>query len=125
MLASVRAESATRQALVAEVLPGHVIRTDPAGFDFWRTLTDPWTRSAFAGHTRSSGISVVPSDAFAAGAAVPEAVRVCLGGPADRANEREALDFMAHALEGSPSTVSSFLASPRRYGASQRYWFAG
>ena len=109
LLAAVRAESAARQVLVSELLAGHAIRTDPAGFHFWLTLPAPWTRSALAGHMRSSGIGVVASDAFATGARMPEAVRVCLGGPADRAQVREALEFMAHALEGSPSTASSYL----------------
>jgi hypothetical protein len=51
----------------------------------------------------------VASDAFATGDTPPEAVRVCLGGPADRARVREALEFMAHTLKETPSMTSSFL----------------
>jgi hypothetical protein len=39
----------------------------------------------------------------------PEAVRVCLGGPAARGQVRDALEFMAHALAEKPSMASSFL----------------
>ena len=39
----------------------------------------------------------------------PEAVRVCLGGPADRPAVRSALEFMAHALAESPTLTSTFL----------------
>ena len=39
----------------------------------------------------------------------PEAVRVCLGGPADRVAVRGALEFMAHALTESPTLASTFL----------------
>ena len=68
------------------------------------------SRSAFVGHTRSTGVGVVASDAFATeGTPPPEAVRVCLGGPADRPAVRGALEFMAHALADSPALASTFL----------------
>jgi hypothetical protein len=37
------------------------------------------------------------------------AVRVCLGGPADRSAIRSAIEFMAHALAESPTLTSTFL----------------
>jgi DNA-binding transcriptional MocR family regulator len=109
LLAAVRQESMERQHLVTSILPRQMYRADPVGFHFWLSLPEPWTRSAFVGHTRSTGISVVASDAFATGGMPPEAVRVCLGGPADRAAVRGALEFMAHALEESPTLASTFL----------------
>jgi hypothetical protein len=36
-------------------------------------------------------------------------VRVCLGGPIGRNELRNALEFMAHALEETPAAASSFL----------------
>src|ERR1700678_206976 len=113
LLAAVRWESIERQKLAAailpKVLPGGGIRTDPIGFHLWVSLPEPWTRSAFVGHMRSTGIGVVASDAFATEATPPEAVRVCLGGPPDRAAVRSALEFMAHALAESPTLASTFL----------------
>jgi DNA-binding transcriptional MocR family regulator len=109
LLAAVRRESRERQVLAREILPGSTYRTDPAAFHLWLSLPAPWTRSAFVGHMRASGVGVVASDAFSTGEVAPEAVRVCLGGPADRAQVRQALEFIAHALEGSPSMASSFL----------------
>lgn len=109
LLAFVRRESAERQRMCAELLPGMTLRTDPAGFHFWLTLPEPWTRSAFVGHMRATGLGVVASDAFAANGTAPEAVRVCLGGPADRAKIRGALEFMSHALSESPALASTFL----------------
>jgi DNA-binding transcriptional MocR family regulator len=73
------------------------------------SLPESWTRSAFVGHLRSTGVGVVASDAFATEATPPEAVRVCLGGPADRYAVRGALEFMAHALTESPTLASTFL----------------
>ena len=87
-----------RQKLATAILPRNTYRADPLGFHLWLSLPEPWTRSAFVGHTRSTGVSVVASDAFVTGGAPPEAVRVCLGGPADRSAVRSALEFMAHAL---------------------------
>jgi DNA-binding transcriptional MocR family regulator len=105
----VRRESIERQRLATAILPRGSFRADPVGFHLWVSLPESWTRSAFAGHMRPTGIGVVASDAFATGAAPPEAVRVCLGGPADRLAVRGALEFMAHALAESPTLASTFL----------------
>ena len=109
LLAAVRRESIERQKLATTILPHGMYRADPVGFHLWLSLPDPWTRSAFVGHTRSTGVSVVASDAFATEGTPPEAVRVCLGGPADRTTVRSALEFMAHALAESPTLASTFL----------------
>jgi DNA-binding transcriptional MocR family regulator len=109
LLAAVRHESTERQRLAAAILPRGMYRADPVGFHLWLSLPEPWTRSAFVGHTRSTGVSVVASDAFATDGTPPEAVRICLGGPADRWAVRGALEFMAHALAESPALASTFL----------------
>jgi DNA-binding transcriptional MocR family regulator len=109
LLSAVRRESIERQRLATAILPRTGIRTDPIGFHLWVTLPAPWTRSAFVGHMRSTGIGVVASDAFATDGSPPEAVRVCLGGPPDRAAVRSALEFMAHAMAESPTLASTFL----------------
>lgn len=109
LLAAVRHESEQRQALARTILKTASFQADPAGFHIWLSLTPPWTRSAFVGHMRATGIGIVASDAFTIGDTPPEAVRICLGGPADRMQVRGALEFMAHALEEQPSLASSFL----------------
>lgn len=109
LLAAVRQESIERQRLAAAILPSGSFRADPAGFHLWVSLPESWTRSAFVGHMRSTGVGVVASDAFATEGAPPEAVRVCLGGPADRSAVRGALEFMAHALTESPTLASTYL----------------
>src|SRR3984957_3912293 len=109
LLAAGRQESMERQRLAVAILPRHSFRADPVGFHLWVSLPESWTRSAFVGHMRSTGVGVVASDAFATDGAPPEAVRVCLGGPADRAAVRGALEFMAHALTESPTLASTFL----------------
>jgi DNA-binding transcriptional MocR family regulator len=105
----IREETAARQRLAAEILPVGSYVADPLSFNLWVPLSPPWTRSAFVGHMRSTGIGVVASDPFTADGNPPEAARVCLGGPADRALVRGALEYMAHALSGSPAMALTFL----------------
>lgn len=109
MLRFIRSEATARQALAAELLPKGSFRADPLSFNLWVPLPAPWTRSAFVGHMRATGVGVVASDAFAADGAPTEAVRVCLGGPTTRADISRALDFMAHALSEAPEVASTFL----------------
>jgi DNA-binding transcriptional MocR family regulator len=105
----IRVETAARQRLAAEILPAGSYTADPLSFNLWVPLPSPWTRSAFVGHMRSTGIGVVASDAFTTDGNPPEVVRVCLGGPADRAVVRGALEYMAHALTGSPEMALTYL----------------
>jgi DNA-binding transcriptional MocR family regulator len=109
ILRFIRAETAARQAMANEILPPRSFKADRLSFNIWAALPPGWTRSAFTGHMRSTGIGVVASDAFTAGGDPPEAVRVCLGGPTPRAGLRHALEYMAHALTESPTVASALL----------------
>ncbi|NOV20277.1 PLP-dependent aminotransferase family protein [Ensifer adhaerens] len=109
ILGFVRDESRERQKIAAGILEPYSFNSDPAGFNIWLPLPEGWTRSAFAAHMRSTGIGVVVSDAFIAAGTPPEAVRICLGGPASRSTVRRALEYAAHALESVPASTSSFL----------------
>ncbi|MFG1462430.1 PLP-dependent aminotransferase family protein [Xanthobacter sp. DSM 24535] len=109
ILRFIRAETAARQTLAAQILPAGTFRADPLSFNLWIELPEPWTRSAFVGHMRSTGIGIVASDAFAADGCPPEAARVCLGGPVSREKVRGALEYMAHALSHSPEAASTVL----------------
>ncbi len=109
LLRFIRAETTARQTLVAGILPPGSYKADPLAFNLWLPLPKPWTRSAFAGHMRSTRIGVVTSDAFVVSGDPGESVRVCLGGPVTRERLREAIEFMAHALDEEPALASSYL----------------
>jgi DNA-binding transcriptional MocR family regulator len=109
LLAFIRAESAARQRLAAEVLPQDLCRADPHGFHIWMHLPESWSRSAFASQARATGIGVVAADPFVAAGPVPEAVRICLGGLANRQEVAHALDVIAHALADHPTMASAFI----------------
>jgi DNA-binding transcriptional MocR family regulator len=98
----IRAETAARQAMAATILPAGSFRSDPLSFNLWLALPPRLTRSGFTGQMRATGIGVVASDAFTVAGSPPEAVRVCLGGPASRQAVRNALEFMAHLLAEAP-----------------------
>ena len=108
ILTGIRRETVARQALAAAALPPESYRADPLSFNIWLPLGNGWTRSTFVSHMRACGLGVVASDAFTVEGTAPEAVRVCLGGPVSRDALRHALDFMAHALDGSPERAASF-----------------
>ena len=109
LLRFIRTEAATRQAIARQVLPASRFKAGPNSFNIWLSLPEGWTRSAFTGHMRSTGIGVVASDVFTAANPPPEAVRICLGGPASRVEIRHALEYAAHALEDLPVVATSAL----------------
>ena len=109
ILRFIRAETAARQKLATAILPAGSFQAAPLSFNLWMPLPKPWTRSAFVGHMRSTGIGIVASDAFVVEGDPGERVRVCLGGPANREKIRGALEFMAHTLEEQPALASSYL----------------
>ncbi len=103
ILRFIRTEAAARQALATSILPPGSFQADPISFNLWVNLPAPWTRSAFIGHMRETGVGVVASDVFTVTGTPPEAVRVCLGGPISRDGVRRALEFMAHSFGESPA----------------------
>src|SRR3984957_19873863 len=109
LLRFIRSETTARQKLVSEILPKGIYKSDPLSFNIWVELPTLWNRAAFVEHMRSTGIGVVASDAFTASGTPPEAVRVCLGGPIGRARLAAGLEYMTHALEGTPALASAFL----------------
>jgi DNA-binding transcriptional MocR family regulator len=109
LLRFIRTEAAARQAIAQQVLPASRFKAGPDSFNIWLSLPEGWTRSAFTGHMRSTGIGVVASDVFVTANPPPEAVRICLGGPASRAEIRHALEYAAHALEELPVVRTSAL----------------
>jgi DNA-binding transcriptional MocR family regulator len=108
LLRHVRSESAARQALAARHLKDFDYRADPDGFHLWLELANGWTRSAFVTQMRSQPIGLAESDAFTISGPASEAVRVCLGGPLDRAQIDAALSVIGQTLATSPEKTSAY-----------------
>jgi DNA-binding transcriptional MocR family regulator len=97
-LAAIRRELAARQAVAARALAGCAVQTHPAAPHLWLTLPPGWSRAAFVERARRQGVAVLAADAFATTAAVPEAVRVCLGAARDAAELRLAMSRLQATL---------------------------
>jgi DNA-binding transcriptional MocR family regulator len=109
ILRFIRDEAEVRQQIACNILPRDLFKSDPLSFNIWLALPPAWTRSAFVGHMRSTGIGVVTSDAFTVSGTPQEALRICLGGPISRASLAGALEYVAHALRETPEGTSDFL----------------
>lgn len=105
----VRAETAARQKLVSAILPQGAFVTKPEAFHLWLTLPPQWGRVEFLLHLRALGVGLVASDSFAVTAPIPEAARLCIGGPIDRDQLSQTLTVLAHTLRQSPAVVSAVI----------------
>ena len=103
----IRQETAFRQHLASQYLPAATMISDPHAFHVWLKLPPQWTRMAFLLRLRTHGIGLVPSDAFAVGAVLPEALRLCIGGPIGRDDLRQTLIVLAETLAQMPHMVTS------------------
>jgi DNA-binding transcriptional MocR family regulator len=105
MLNAIRKESSIRQKLAARILPAGSYVTKPEAFHLWITLPAPWEQKAFAAHLAESGVGVVPSDAFCVSGPPPAAVRVCIGGVANRDDIQHGLEMIAQAMRSTPTVA--------------------
>lgn len=96
----IRAESAARQAIAAEVLHGFGFNGDSHAFNIWLGLPDGTSRAELMGRMNGHGIGIMPSDAFTVLGPPDEHVRVCLGGSISREGLRTGLSFLANTLNG-------------------------
>lgn len=97
-----------RQKIVARALPTGSYDSAPEAFHLWLRLPAVWGRREFAAAMAVNGIAVVMSDSFAVSTdgSAPEAVRVCIGGIADRYQIVHAVGIIAEALRHPPVSVT-------------------
>ena len=94
----IRAESAARQAIAAEVLTHVRYRAAENAFNLWLDLPEGVGRADVVARMARRQIGLMPSDAFTVLGSPGEQLRVCLGGPTTREALRENLHFLANAL---------------------------
>jgi len=104
VLDAIRTETARRQAIAMQLLPGAV--TKPDCFHAWLELPDSWTAAALASRARLEGIGLVTGDAFAIGRG-PEAIRIGLGSPPSANALSRGLEIVADLLERPPGSSST------------------
>lgn len=108
IVSTIRKECAVRQKIAARALPAASFDAVPEGFHLWLRLPEPWGRKEFAAAMAAAGVAVVASDAFfvSTQGGAPEAVRVCVGGVADRYQIQHAMELMGEALSRPPLCVA-------------------
>jgi len=103
MVQAQRCAVAERQALAATELAGLPWRSASGASHLWLTLPSPWRAEAFRDALAGRGVLVQPAAVFHVGpGAVPEAVRLCLGGEPDLTRLRQALARVREVHEAGP-----------------------
>jgi DNA-binding transcriptional MocR family regulator len=106
IISAIRNEAAGRQRLAGKILQGQSFAARPGGHHLWLSLPSWWDRSDFVPHMLRRGLTLVASDAFAAGLhAAPQAVRVSLGAARNRAELAQALQLIAMTLKSRATTT--------------------
>lgn len=103
---AVREESSVRRRMAEQILRRADFESKPEAFHLWLRVPPPWNRIEFATHLRAHGVGVVVSDTFTVSGQAPEAVRVCLGGAANREDCRHTLEVIEDAIEQIPAVAS-------------------
>lgn len=105
VVGSLRRENSERQKIAARLF-GDAVQAHPEGHHLWLSLPSYWRRGDFVAQALHSGLSVVPSDVFATGDSVPEAVRVSIGVVPDHDRLERALQRLAALLARRPVSAS-------------------
>lgn len=100
-----RRAAARRMAILAERLAGHDLRYHSGSLQGWLTLPPPWTGETFARQAAALGVQVIPSNSFGIfgagsqnGQQPVEAVRICIGPPANEAEVSRGAGILAAIL---------------------------
>lgn len=101
LLAGVRNEARARQVLTRQALAG-TLQGPGEGIHVWLPLPSYWTSRELAMTARAEGLAVTASDAFVAGAQLPNAIRISLGASRDRARLAAALRKLSQLLARKP-----------------------
>ncbi|MBO0662880.1 PLP-dependent aminotransferase family protein [Jiella sp. MQZ9-1] len=95
----IRAESAARQSMAADLLAGLDFAADPYAFNIWLRLPPGrYGRADVMGRLANRHLAAMPSDSFTVLGQPQEALRICLGGSITRDELVADLRFLASAL---------------------------
>lgn len=103
LLAGVQTEAHARQRMARGVLAGAASTPANEGIHVWHTLPSYWQALDLAAAARDNGLVVAPAEAFFTGPNPPNAIRISLGGCADRMRLEVALRKLSHLLAQKPS----------------------
>ncbi len=104
LLGGIRREAAARQTIARQLLSS-VGQAPPSGIHLWYTLPSYWTSQALANAARAEELRVTPSEAFEVGSQRANAIRISLGGAADRLLLASGLRRLADLLARRPDGI--------------------
>ncbi|HVQ31057.1 MAG TPA: PLP-dependent aminotransferase family protein [Vicinamibacteria bacterium] len=101
LLAARRRAAEARQAQARLCLEGLRFDAHASSYFVWVHLPEPWRSDTFTAEALARGIGVTPAEAFLVGrAAVPPAVRVCIGAARNEAELERGLSAFVSVLAG-------------------------
>ena len=102
-----RREALERMKMAEDLLGLSNIFPKCPTYHLWLQLPPPWRANEFAAHLRLGNTLVSPADAFAVDRSpTPHAIRVSLGGVAERSRLAEGLRVIGEALTARPTSFS-------------------
>ena len=99
-----RLEAVERQVIARRILKGCDLSPSESAYHVWMRLPDHWSADAFALELRLRGVALSPASTFAVGRNAPQAVRLCLCGPIERANLERGLTLIANVARTRPGS---------------------
>ena len=99
-----REEASARQAMARSILGSHGYGAHRSSQHGWLRLREPWSAERFVRRAERAGVLVSAASEFAVpGVHPPEAVRICLGPPPDRATLETGLGVLDGLLSDRPA----------------------
>ena len=100
-----RQETARRQSIARSVLGPLAGDAAPQAYHLWVRLPAPWRATDFVAEARQRGVLIAPTEVFAVGRRhEEEAVRICLGSPANADAVRQGLDILRELIPQAADT---------------------
>ncbi|QGN55719.1 PLP-dependent aminotransferase family protein [Novosphingobium sp. Gsoil 351] len=94
LVSAVRSEASWRSKLASDVLCGNEYACDPQGFHLWLKLPGGVAAADLSQRLSMEGIGAIPSDRFTVGPCREQALRISLGGVAERETLETALKVL-------------------------------
>jgi len=105
LLAGIREEAGARQQVARQWLSASGALA-PSGIHVWHPLPSYWSSAGFSRAAQDEALRVTASEVFYEGAAPPNAIRISLGGVAERAQLSMALKKLSGLLARRPPNAS-------------------
>lgn len=110
VIAGRKKENKQRNQIAEKILCGFEFTAWPTSYFVWLTLPETWQAESFAAEAQTHGVLVAPACCFSVDESrEANAVRICIGTPADQDTLKRALTTLAQVLGGRSNIESIIL----------------